>query len=340
MSNLILRVDSERWRHHIAHYVARHQGDLVPVIKGNGYGFGIPTLAREAANFEAQTVACYSAEEAAVIRSQFSGDVLLLAPHEAIDEEWVIHTIAPATTAFATSFAGGRPKRFVIEILSPVKRHGFAITESFAAIKEFSATGICEGLALHLPIVQKRSMVSWIDKQLSTLTGQGVKPELYQSTIWLSHISAEDLVALKKSWPDIRWRVRVGTDLWLGARTSLTATSRVMDIHPLSASEQVGYRQVSPGRGWLVVAAGGTAQGIGLEVPTGGVKSLIKSLLRLFGWNPSPFSWNGKALPFIEPPHMHNSLLFIKSGVAPEISEEIGLNVRFTTTTFDEVVFE
>ena len=52
MSNLTLHVDAERWRHHISHYVARHQGDLVPVIKGNGYGFGIPILAREASTFK------------------------------------------------------------------------------------------------------------------------------------------------------------------------------------------------------------------------------------------------------------------------------------------------
>lgn len=336
MSNLTLHVDAERWRHHISHYVARHQGDLVPVIKGNGYGFGIPTLAREASTFKAECVACYNADEAAAIRSQFDGDVLLLAPDEVLDEKWVIHTISPISENFAAS----NPKRFVVELLSPVKRHGYQISAIAEALTRYSATGVCEGLAIHLPINQKRSTLQWIEDQLGALTNFGVTSAQYRNTIWISHISADDLLSLKKSWPEIRWRVRVGTDLWLGARTSLTATATVKDRHRISPNERVGYRQSAPGAGWLIVAAGGTSHGIGLEVPSGGVKSLIKSLLRFGGWQPSPYSWEGKSIQFAEAPHMHNSLLYLKSAKAPEIGEEIGLNVRFTTTTFDEVIFE
>ena len=336
MSTVTLHVDAERWRHHIAHYVARHQGDLVPVIKGNGYGLGIPTLAREASSFQAECVACYNSEEAAVIRSQFTGDVLLLAPHEHLDEEWVIHTIAPSSEKLANV----RPKRFVLELLSPVKRHGYSITEVANALTLYSASGICEGLAIHLPIDQRDSMVTWVSAQLKALNSAGVTPESYRQSIWISHLSAEDLVALKKSWPTIRWRARVGTDLWLGARTSLTATATVVDRHHITSNERIGYRQKRVGKGWLLVVAGGTSHGIGLEIPTGGVKSLIKAILRLFGWNPSPYSWNGRVLPFAEAPHMHNSLLILKGGNPPEIGEEIGLTVRFTTTTFHEVIFE
>lgn len=336
MSTLTLHVDAERWRHHIAHYVARYQGDLVPVIKGNGYGFGIPTLAREATTFQSHAVACYSAAEAAVIRSQFDGDILLLAPQQHIDEQWAIHTISPISEEFSNL----APERFVIELLSPVKRHGYSGSEISSALERYSRTGHCEGLALHLPIDQRNSMVQWITTQLGVLQSKGVTPEKFQNTIWLSHIAPEDLPALKSAWPAIRWRVRVGTELWLGARTSLTATATVIDRHQISAGERIGYRQKAPGKGWLIVAAGGTAQGIGLEVPGSGVKALFKSLLRLFGWNPSPYSWNGQALTFAEAPHMHNSLLLLTSTTPPEIGDEIGLNVRFTTTTFDEVVFE
>lgn len=336
MSGLTLHIDAERWRHHISHYVARYQGDLVPVIKGNGYGFGIPTLAREAKTFEAETIACYSAEEAAVIRSQFSGDVLLLSPSEHLDEGWIIHTVSPISKAFNNT----APKRYVLEILSPVKRHGFEIDEIQQALEHFNENGKCVGLALHLPIVQKNSIVNWIHSQLKKLDGAKISPEAYSNSIWLSHISAEDLISLKKTHPQIRWRIRVGTDLWLGARTSLTATATVIDRHLISSGERIGYRQRTPGDGWLVIASGGTSQGIGLEVPTQGIRTLIKSIARLFGWSPSPYSWNGRALSFAEAPHMHNSLLLVKTKSAPEIGEEIGLNVRFTTTSFDEVVFE
>ena len=336
MSGLTLHIDAERWRHHISHYVARHQGDLVPVIKGNGYGFGLPTLAREASNFQAETVACYSSDEAAIIRSQFSGDVLLLSPAKQLDEEWVIHTVSP----ISKTFNNNSPKRFVLEILSPVKRHGFEIDQIHGALEHFSKSGKCEGLALHLPISQKNSMVDWINTQMKKLAAANISPERYSRSIWISHISAEDLISLKKLHPDIRWRLRVGTDLWLGARTSLTARATVLDRHSISSNERIGYRQLAPGKGWLLVLSGGTAQGVGLEVPTKSLRSFIKSILRVFGWNPSPYSWNGRALAFAEQPHMHNSLLFLKSKSAPEIGEEIGLTVRFTTTTFDEVIFE
>jgi alanine racemase len=339
MNSLILRVDAERWRHHIAHYVARHQGDLVPVIKGNGYGFGIPTLAREAQVFSAQCVACYSVEEASIIRSQYEGDVLLLSPQESMDEPWIIHTLSPHSKDFVEK----KPARFVIEILSPVKRHGFTTAQIKSALVEYSQTGKCEGLAIHLPIDQKKmksNAVSWITKQLQLLAAEGIDLADYSATIWLSHVSTDELVQLKKSRSDIRWRVRVGTDLWLGARTTLTATAQVVNRHKISSGERVGYRQRTPGSGWLIIAAGGTSQGIGLEVPATGVKNFLKSLLRLFGWNPSPYSWNGKALSYVEAPHMHNSLLFMKSGTPPEVGEEIGLQVRFTTTSFDEVIFE
>jgi len=339
MSSLTLHVDGERWRHHISHYVARHQGDLVPVIKGNGYGFGIPTLAREAEGFSAGCVACYSAEEAAIIRSQYNGDVLLLSPQESIDEPWIIHTVAPHSKDFIEK----RPARFVIEIISPVKRHGFKIAQIKGAISDYATSGRCEGLAIHLPIDQQRlnvDVITWIAGQFEQLANAGVHPSDYSQTLWISHIAPDELVEVRKRWPDIRWRVRVGTDLWLGARTSLTATAKVLDCHQLAAGEKIGYRQHAPGRGWLIIAAGGTAEGIGLEVPTRGIKQLVKALLRLFGWNPSPYSWNGKVLSFAEAPHMHNSLLYLQSGTPPEVGEEIGLTVRFTTTTFHEVVFE
>lgn len=336
MSGLTLHVDAERWRHHIMHFVARYHGNLVPVIKGNGYGFGLPTLAREAANFSAAVVACYNVDEAAVIRSQFAGDVLLLSPTERLDEDWIIHTIAP----ISETFENNAPKRFLLEMLSPVYRHGFAVSEIAPALADFGKTGKCLGIAIHLPINQKSSMVKWIDEQLKKLDTEKISSDLYDNTIWVSHLTAEDLTTLKNLWPTIRWKNRIGTDLWLGARTSLTATATVIDRHRLTAGARIGYRQLAPGKGWLLIVAGGTGQGIGLEFPNGGLKNLIKSGLRLFGWNPSPYSWNGKALAFAEAPHMHNSLLYIGADKAPEVGEEIGLTVRFTTTSFDEIVFE
>ena len=59
---LQLTVDGERWRAHLRK-VAQAQPGLVPVAKGNGYGFGLDRLAHRAAWLGADTVASLSADE-------------------------------------------------------------------------------------------------------------------------------------------------------------------------------------------------------------------------------------------------------------------------------------
>ena len=44
---LTLHVDGQRWRSHLRH-VHEQEPLLVPVAKGNGYGFGVGRLARKA----------------------------------------------------------------------------------------------------------------------------------------------------------------------------------------------------------------------------------------------------------------------------------------------------
>ena len=45
--SLVLTVDGDRWRAHLRSVVAQNPG-IVPVTKGNGYGFGLARLARRA----------------------------------------------------------------------------------------------------------------------------------------------------------------------------------------------------------------------------------------------------------------------------------------------------
>ena len=55
--SLILHVAAEKWRTHLATVVANSEAQVVPVIKGNGYGFGIKVLAQEAKNLNLPVVA-------------------------------------------------------------------------------------------------------------------------------------------------------------------------------------------------------------------------------------------------------------------------------------------
>jgi hypothetical protein len=197
-----------------------------------------------------------------------------------------------------------------------------------------------------LPIDQKSSAADWIDKSLQSITERGIATAEFKDTVWVSHISEKDLIKLKQKWPQIVWKIRIGTKLWLGDRSTLKAKAQVLDLHAIDKPTSVGYRQYKVGRGWLVIASGGTSHGVGLEIATpkrdflSQAKALIKSVLNLFGWNPSPFSWNGKKLEFAEAPHMHLSLLTFKGKNAPKVGSELDVDVRFTTTAFDQVVFD
>ena len=340
--SLILHVDGAKWRNHLATVLAESDAQVVPVIKGNGYGFGKKVLAQEAKDLNLPVVAVATVAEAKEIESVFPGEILLLSPSASSDSEKVIHTISPHSSVFS----GTMPKKFVLELLSPIHRHGFSVADLGNALEKYSKAGKCEGIAIHLPIDQKSSAADWIDKSLQSITERGIATAEFKDTVWVSHISEKDLIKLKQKWPQIVWKIRIGTKLWLGDRSALKAKAQVLDLHAIDKPTSVGYRQYKVGRGWLVIASGGTSHGVGLEIATpkrdflSQAKSLIKSVLNLFGWNPSPFSWNGKKLEFAEAPHMHLSLLTFKGKNAPKVGSELDVDVRFTTTTFDQVVFD
>jgi len=340
--SLILHVDGAKWRAHLATVLAESDAQIVPVIKGNGYGFGKKVLATEAKDLNLPVVAVATVAEANEIETVFPGEILLLSPSASSDSERVIHTISPHSSVFSEKL----PKKFVIELLSPIHRHGFALSDLGNALEKYSKGGKCEGIAIHLPIDQKSSASEWIDKSLQSITERGIDTSEFNNSVWVSHISKNDLAKLKLKWPQIVWKIRIGTKLWLGDRTSLKAKAQVLDLHAIEKPTSVGYRQYRVGRGWLVIASGGTSHGVGLEIATpkrdflSQVKALTKSFLNLFGWNPSPFSWNGKKLEFAEAPHMHLSLLTFKGKNAPKVGSELDVDVRFTTTAFDQVVFD
>ena len=79
---LQLTVDGERWRAHLRR-VADAQPGLVPVAKGNGYGFGLGRLARKASDCDGlgvETLAVGTYEELPEVADRFAGDLLVLTP--------------------------------------------------------------------------------------------------------------------------------------------------------------------------------------------------------------------------------------------------------------------
>lgn len=348
---LTLTVDGEKWRHHLVGVAAATPG-LVPVAKGNGYGFGLARLARrtewlKARGLGCDTLAVGTYDEVAEVAQRCTSDIVVLTPWrpfgaalevDPLLDGRLIHTVSRPEDL--TDLLAREPKaRFVLELATSMQRHGMSGRD----LRTLSVpTGArLEGVAVHLPLAQG-SHLGEVQRQVNDVVAAG----LPTTTIWTSHLTAAELRSLRSSWPDFTFRPRVGTDLWLGERSAMKVTATVLDVHAVDRGDLFGYRgRSAPKAGHLLVVSGGTAHGIGLEAPTGdtSIKSRAATLARggldAVGFVRSPFFIGGKQRLFAEPPHMQASMLFLPSGPGvPAVGEEIDVRVRYTTTLFDRVV--
>ncbi len=348
---LSLYVDGDRWRAHLRRVLAGQPG-LVPVAKGNGYGFGNGRLARRAGWLGVDTLAVGTYDEIDDVAGRFDGDLLVLSPWRPFhpgaqqhrEDPRVLHTVGRLEDLADLADGPGRP-RVVLERATSMQRHGFDGDELREAARVSGRGGLrLEGVALHLPL-PGTSHLTEVHRLLAEVADTGLGPRT--GTAWVSHLGAEELDALAGSWPDLRFRQRVGTALWLGDLRALHPRATVLDSHPVSRGDAYVYRgRTAPRDGTLLVVSGGTAHGIALEAPTGdpGMRakavSLAKGGLDAAGWVRSPYVVEGKHRLFAEPPHMQASMLFLPARVhPPPVGEEIPVRVRYTTTSFDRVVF-
>ena len=80
---LTLYVDGDRWRTHLRDVLTRNPG-LVPVAKGNGYGFGLGRLARKAEWLGVDTLAVGTYDELPEVSQRYDGSLLVLTPVAAL----------------------------------------------------------------------------------------------------------------------------------------------------------------------------------------------------------------------------------------------------------------
>jgi Alanine racemase, N-terminal domain len=338
--SLSLHVDGDRWRAHLRAVADAHPG-IVPVAKGNGYGFGVGRLARRVEWLGAPMMAVGTYEEAPEALKRFPGDVLVLSPWRpfarAPHDRRLVHTLSrlqDLASLRATAVGSDRP-RVLVEGLTSMRRHGLTP----AQLDRADASGLTvEGVALHLPMSGDR--VAETERWLDTAKGLGLSERIY-----VSHLTDAELADLTRRHPEVTLRPRIGTSLWLGDRKALAPRSTVLDVHDVARGDRVGYRQRPiPRRGHVLVLAGGTAHGVGLEAPTAAVSLRSRAIaaargsLDAAGFALSPFRVGGKQRWFVEPPHMQVSMVFVPDGVAvPQPGAEVDLDVRFTITTFDRV---
>ena len=325
---LSLHVDGQKWRSHLSQLISAKPG-LVPVIKGNGYGFGLELLAAESTRLGVETVAVGLASEVAKVRTAFAGEIVILSPDQVTElkDPKIIQTISSLEVLRSIDASSN----VIVEILTPLNRHGIDVSEINSALAIIKERGLnLRGFTLHLPIAKIDS--KWISSTLNLLPDG--------STVWISHLNNADQI--KKEFTKLFFRERIGTSLWLGADSALEVKATVLENRKIQGS--AGYQQ-RRARGNVIVASGGTAHGIGLTAPQndfsliGRLKTIARALESAFGRMRSPYRHNGRTLDFLESPHMQCSLLIGSGSSQLKPGDELKVRVRYTTTTFDQIIF-
>jgi hypothetical protein len=339
---LSLYVETARWRAHQRSVLEAFPG-LVPVAKGNGYGFGNQRLAEEATLLGAPMLAVGTAYEAAEAVEYFGGDVLVLTPYRIGEDPVPLPGRVVRTVGSISGIRALVGTRIVVECMTSMRRHGILLQDVSKLVTALEDVRL-EGFAVHLPLDRPdgHDPVAEVSAWVGRLTDAG----LPIPAVYVSHLSAKELQRLRGLYPDLSFRPRIGTRLWLGDHEALDCRGTVLDVTPVAKGDRYGYRQQkAPVDGHLVVVAGGTAHGVGLEAPkymtgvTPRAKTLARAGLATVNRTSSPFSWSGRKVAFAEPPHMQVSILFLPGEIAPPaVGEELRATLRHTTTHFDRVV--
>ena len=350
--SLTLSVDGEIWRAHLRTLAEQTPG-MVPVAKGNGYGFTLGRLARRAQWLGCDVLAVGTYAELPEVASRFDGDLLVLTPWRPYEPELpadlvprVIHNVSrPADLDALLARVPGA--RVVLERMTTMRRHGLAAEELWALAGLARQRARFEGFTIHLPMAATSGgsgNLAEARRLMTDIIGAGAEG----ATVWVSHLTGEELAILRTEYADLTIRPRVGTALWLGASGALRVNATVQDVHAIDRGDVYGYRgrhALRPGH--LVIASGGTAHGLGLSAPTGNpslrarASAAARGGLDAVGVVRSPYLWDGVQLFFAEPPHMQASMLLLPHGArVPQVGDRLDVRVRHTTTTFDEIVLD
>ncbi|HEX6887464.1 MAG TPA: alanine racemase [Candidatus Nanopelagicales bacterium] len=283
-----------------------------------------------------------------------------------------------AATDLAALASPSAPRRVLLEGVTSMRRFGMTEDEVASAISTLApgiASGavLLDGLALHLPIATPEHPRIG---SMAMLSGDGRQPEpmvlgsarvhevvawglLWPSllanlagvadagALWVSHLQDAECVDVRTHLPDLPLRLRMGTRLWLGDRGALRARGTVLAVHPTADGQPAGYHQRrAPKDGHVLVVSGGTSHGVAMTAPRPArnvrqrAAAAGSGALEAAGRFRSPFHLpTGGYAWFLEPPHMHVSMLRVARGVIPPpVGESLDCDVRFTTVQPDVVL--
>lgn len=318
---LRLTVDTSAWQHHVD-AIRNAVPHLVPVVKGNGYGFGRHRLAAVAAEW-ADTIAVGTLHEAAELPELGVGTVLSLTP--ALD---VPHDLPAATmpTVAATAHVralrrSGWRGRVALKLASSMHRYGVTPDRLDELTDEARANGFEPALyVIHPPL----SIDGRTDADTTSEIEQWL-PHLDPAfPISVSHLSIAGFVTMTEHWPGHRWTLRSGTTLWHGDKSFLRLEADVIDIDERRSGDRAGYRGVRITEdARLVMVGAGSAHGV---APLADGRS--------------PFHFARQRLPLLEPPHMHTSMTVVSADQPqPDIGDRVDVQRPLITVHPDLVTW-
>ncbi|HEY1278079.1 MAG TPA: alanine racemase [Acidimicrobiales bacterium] len=308
---LTLHVDRDAWEANVRDVAARYD-DVLAVVKGNGYGFGLGPLAATAVRLGFRRLAVGTVYEIDALPPLPQRPVVLTPALELDSPPDAVLTIG-STEHVAALARRGQGAPVAVKLASSMQRYGVDPDELASLLGAVERAGLgIDQFALHLPLAGDAAEVeAWL-------------PRLPADTpLTVSHVDVGALDRLRASHPGRRIVARLGTALWHGDKSFLDLRADVIDVRTVDAQERAGYRLVDvPGAGTLVMVGTGTAHGVH-PLPDGR----------------SPFHFARRRLALLEPPHMHTSMVFVPAGdPVPTVGDEIDVQQPLTYVRVDRVV--
>lgn len=287
------------WRTQVHEICDAHAG-IVPVVKGNGYGFGRPRLFRICAELGVDLVAVGTIHELggapvpALVLTPLSGAEVGL-----IDDTPVETVFTVSSVQQALAIAGRR--RAVVKLNSALGRYGASPAERLE-IEAILGSSVL-GYSLHLPLDGGHLEAADLPDG---------------ATLFVSHLSSTPRIS------GLRVRQRIGTRLWLGDKTNLRLRADVVEVRDVHEGDVAGYRRTPvAGEGTLVMVSAGSSHGVAM-LPDG----------------LSPFHFARHRVAVHEPPHMHTTMLWVPAHLpCPRPGDEVDVQQPLTRVWPDRVVW-
>lgn len=276
---------------------------LVPVVKGNGYGFGRARLASVASEF-ADVVAVGNVHELDDLPDGLDRVVLtptLVAPR----------STEPILTVGNTEHIealDGWDGRVLVKLSSSMRRFG----RGAELVERAAAAGLTvEGVSVHPALAG--TMAEHV-ADIVTATAD-IPTDL---PVWVSHLDPATYRSLPATHDR---RLRLGTMLWHGDKSALHLAADVLEVHPVGEGEAAGYRlEPAPCDGHIAIVGAGTANGV-----------------TALSDGRSPFHHERRRISLVEPPHMHVSMIFVPAGnPVPRVGSWVDVQRPLHMTAVDE----